>query len=376
MKVPTLPLDSLLKALTIRDLTDPAQGFHAMQLIMQDIINSLKGSWACSSIIYRESPIVSIADNYDNLNYPQDGAAREARYTRYVCQTALLRTQTSAMIPHALQSLSDNLPEDILIACPGLVYRRDSIDCLHTGEPHQIDLWRVCKTKKCSSSDLLDMIEKIVTSALPGYQWRVERRVHPYTLEGLQIDVNYNGNWVEIGECGLAHPDILSKNIPKINGLSGLAYGLGLDRILMIRKNIPDIRLLRSTDERVITQMQDLSLYKEVSCMPPVKRDLSIVVDESKTVEDLGDRVRDALGSQADIVESVTCLSETNYHDLPFAARERLGIRTGQKNLLIRVILRALDRTLARQECNYYRDIIYKALHEGSVWDLTCTVDR
>jgi phenylalanyl-tRNA synthetase alpha chain len=371
MKVPTLSLDALRQALCLRDLSNPAEGRHAMQLILQDTINALESSWSVKTKIYRDSPIVSIEDNYDNLRYPKDGASREARYTRYVCQTALLRTQTSAMIPAALEAIADNLPEDILLACPGLVHRRDCIDCIHTGEPHQVDLWRVSKTKHLTSQDLLEMIAIIVETALPGYQWRAEPRVHPYTLEGLQVDAYCNGQWIEIFECGLAHPEILKENIPHVQGLSGLACGIGLERLLMLRKGIKDIRLFRSSDPRVAAQMNDLQPYKEVSSMPPVTRDLSLVIDASKTLEDLGDRVREALGADASIVECISVLSQTDYKDLPEAAITRLGIAEGQMNILIRIVLRALDRTLTKEECNRYRDQIYAALHEGSAYDWT-----
>ena len=70
--------------------------------------------------------------------------------------------------------------------------------------------------------------------------------------------------------------------------------GLGLERILMVRKNIKDIRLLRSTNEKVLCQMNDLELYNEVSSMPPVIRDISVVVDKNLDIELLGDMIRDS----------------------------------------------------------------------------------
>ncbi len=127
---------------------------------------------------------------------------------------------------------------------------------------------------------------------------------------------------------------------------TGLAMGLGLDRLLMLRKRIPDIRLLRAVDPRIALQMQDLAPYREVSAMPPVRRDLSIVVDEPIDPEVLGDRVRDALGDRAELVEAVELIAHTPYGDLPPAAIARLGIAPGQLNALVRVTLRALDRTL------------------------------
>jgi phenylalanyl-tRNA synthetase alpha chain len=328
----------------------------------------LRKTWGCEIKIHRQSPIITIEENYNKLRYPPDGAARDARYTRYVTKNALLRTMASAMIPQAMISVADNLPEDVLLVCPGLVYRRDCIDRLHTGEPHQLDLWRVHRSQKMGKDDLLQMVGIIVDTALPGQKWRTEPRVHPYTLDGLQIDVMHNGEWVEIGECGLAHPEIIAENIPRIKDLSGLALGLGLDRLLMARKNIKDIRLLRSTDPRVASQMLDLSPYREVSSMPPVTRDISLVLDEDATVEDIGDNVREALGQNADAVENVDILSQTLYDDLPPGAIERLGMAPRQKNLLVRIVLRALDRTLTSEECNAYRDAIYASLHKGSAW--------
>jgi phenylalanyl-tRNA synthetase alpha chain len=100
--------------------------------------------------------------------------------------------------------------------------------------------------------------------------------------------------------------------------------------------------------------------------MPPVRRDLSIAVDADDTAEDLGDRLREALGPDADAVEEVGVLAETPYRQLPALARNRLGIRPGQKNLLVRVVLRHLERTLTDEQANRLRDRIYAALHRGS----------
>jgi phenylalanyl-tRNA synthetase alpha chain len=75
---------------------------------------------------------------------------------------------------------------------------------------------------------------------------------------------------------------------------SGLAMGLGLDRILMLRKGIDDIRLLRSVDARVTRQVLDLTPYRAVSSQPAIRRDLWIAVDADDTPEQLGDRVREA----------------------------------------------------------------------------------
>jgi phenylalanyl-tRNA synthetase alpha chain len=370
MSVCILSVDDVRRALSIRDLTDPSSGPHAMQRLVEDALAALREAWRCDVRLHRRSPIVSVTDNYDRLRYPPDGAARDARYTRYVCDTALLRTQTSAMIPPLLRQLASapQPPEDVLLACPGLVYRRDCIDRLHTGEPHQMDLWRIRRGAPLGTEDLHHMVETVVRALLPGCEPRTTPARHPYTTDGLQIDVRQGTEWVEIGECGLAHPALLAESGLDTVRTTGLAMGLGMDRILMLRKGLDDIRLLRAEDPRIASQLLDLEPYREVSSMPAVRRDLSLVLEGDTTSEELGDVVRAVLGSRAALVESVEVLSETPREALPPAAIQRLGISPGQKNVLLRVVLRALDRSLTHAECNALRDTLYAALHRGTAW--------
>lgn len=363
MSTNLLSAEAIRHALTLRDLTDPAAGAHAMQRLIDEVESALRLPVRRS----RLHPIVSVEANYDRLRIGAEAVSRDARYTRYLNDHVILRTHTSAMIPALLREISSDPPEDVLLSCPGLVYRRDAIDRHHVGEPHQCDLWRIrTRGPALSDDDLSEMIAAVVSALLPGRKWRTEPRTHPYTLNGRQIDVSDRDAWVEIAECGLAHPEVLSAS--GLTQSTGLAMGMGLDRILMLRKGIPDIRLLRSPDPRVARQMLDLEPYHAVSSMPPVRRDLSIAVDEDLDDDELGDRVRQALGEDADAVEEVRGLSSTAYEELPSAARERLGIRVGQRNLLVRVVLRAVDRTLTDDEANVIRDRIYGVLHKGSVY--------
>jgi phenylalanyl-tRNA synthetase alpha chain len=179
-----------------------------------------------------------------------------------------------------------------------------------------------------------------------------------------------DGEWLELAECGLVAPHLFSEAGLDASRWSGLALGMGLDRALMLRKGIPDIRLFRSTEERIEQQMLDLSPWKPVSQMPPIRRDISIVVPDDLDAEMLGDRVRTALGNQAKDLESVDLLALTRYGELPPAARARLRIRGGQANALIRLVLRPLTRTMTDTQANQIRDDVYLALHEGPVKEL------
>src|SRR5262249_42253954 len=135
-----------------------------------------------------------------------------------------------------------------------------------------------------------------------------------------------------------------------------LAMGIGMDRAVMLRKGLDDIRLLRSDDPRVRCQMADLERYRPVSAMPPIRRDLSIAVSPAIVAEALVDRVREVLGDRAEAVEDLAVISATPMERLPPQARARIGIQPGQLNLLVRLVLRHPTRTLTDHEANRLRD--------------------
>jgi phenylalanyl-tRNA synthetase alpha chain len=350
---------TLTEALKLRDLSDEASGPHSMQLVVHALEAALNDAWGVPVRRHRGSRIVPVADHYDRLRYARDAATRDARYSRYVDTDRMLRAHTTAAIPDLLATAGTG---EVVLSVPGICYRRDVIDRHHVGEPHQIDLWRVRPARPAlTADDLLEMVGLVVRSVLPGSHWACVPSAHPYTVDGREIYVD----GVEIGECGLAHPALLAAaGLPA--AASGLAMGLGLDRLTMLVKGIDDIRLLRSDDPRVRSQMLDLAPYRPVSAMPATRRDLSLVVAADLDAELLGDRVRAALGDDAGSVEEVVLLAETGYADLPAAARERTGIRPDQKSVLLRLVIRDLDRTLTAAEANERRDRVYAALHEGA----------
>jgi phenylalanyl-tRNA synthetase alpha chain len=356
----------LERDLAIADLSDPADGRHAVQQVVHLAVTALSGHWRLTGdqVRWCRGPrVVPIADNYDHLGYDPADVTRATRYTRYVDSHQMLRSHATAMVPPALRKLAADPPVDVLLVCPGISYRRDAIDWEHTRTPHQLDLWRVSR-RALGLADLDEMIGALLAALVPAAVSRQEARRHPYTTGGRQVDVQVGTDWVEVWECGLAHPAVLAA--AGLRGYTGLALGMGLDRLLMLRKGIPDIRLLRSADPRVASQMQDLRPYRPVSSQPAIRRDVSVAVDAADDDETLGDRVREALGPDAHAVEDMRVLSATSADDLPAAAIARLGLLPGQRNLLVRVTLRRLERTLTDDEANELRDRIYAAIHQGS----------
>lgn len=371
MNTTYLTASDLHRALTLRDLSDPAQGPHAMQVLLGQVVTALTTAWACTTTTVRNPPLVAVRDNYDRLGFDAADVTRDARYTRYISPTTMLRSHTSADIPYTLEGYrACPGPVDELIVIPGLVYRRDVVDRTHVGEPHQVDLWRLRSTPDTTDADLDQMIARLVEAVLPGARYRTVASAHAYTEGGRQIDVWHDDEWMEIAECGRIHPGVLRGAGLDPSQWSGLALGMGLERALMLRKGIPDIRYLRAAEPRIAAQMQDLNPWRPVSMLPAITRDISVVVGAATDDETIGDTVRSRLHDRVEDIESIEVLSRTGHDELPAQAQQRLGLAPGQVNCLVRLRLRPLERTLTDAEANAIRNDVYLALHKGPVLEL------
>ena len=362
--VPHLSPAQLRAALDVRDLSDPAAGPHAIQVLTDRAVAALARAWSCEVRWCRGPKIVPVADNYDRLGYAPGAITREARYTRYVSARRMLRSHSTAMVPPALRRLARR-PAATTCCWPAPGWCTAGTPS--TGSTAGRRTSSTCggsRRRPMTGEDLDEMISCLLEALVPGLPYRQQARIHPYTEHGRQVDVRHDGRWVEVWECGIAHPGVLAP--AGLAGHGGLALGMGLDRMLMLVKGIPDIRLLRSADPRIAGQMRDLAAYQPVSSMPPVTRDLSVAVDADEDEETLGNRVREALGADAPCVEEVRVLAATPYDRLPGPAARRLGARPGQKNLLVRVVLRDLEKTLTNEAANALRDRIYLAIHQGT----------
>ena len=373
----------LQSALALRDLSDPAQGPHAMSLLLADITTALERLWSIRAETHRLSPLVATADNYDRLGYSPDDVTRDSRYSRHVSPTVMLRSHTSAGVPALLDALRHEMGHyDRLHALPGLVYRRDSIDRTHVGAPHQVDLWRLKARGLLGPAALDEMMAAVVEAVLPAalhpdVEWRATPATHSYTDTGRQLDVlvtqpDGRREWLELAECGRAAAKVLRGSGLDPRRWAGLAMGLGLDRALMLRKGIRDIRLLRSENPGIQAQLLDLHPYRPVSVMPEVRRDLSLVLGSAAEadLELLGDRARTALGAEAELLAALEIRAVTPASALPSAAVARLRLAPDQVNVVLRLVLQPLDRTLTVEEANLIRDRVYRALHGGRVMEL------
>ncbi len=368
MKKEIMEKRNLLNSLMIKDLSDSSDGVHAVNIVVDKVVNILNSIDGWPEIeVRRSSPITTVLNNFDNLNFPLDNISRSSVYTRYVAEDIVLRTHSSAMIPSILKEKSISGVDDFAVVCPGICFRRDIVDKKHTGEPHQMDIWRIKRdvSNRIERKELRDALYCIAEELFPDAKIKENETNHPYTKNGLEIEIMYKDNWLEIMECGEVSPIILEKYNFDKKEYSGLAMGFGLDRLVMILKGIDDIRVLRSKDPRIQKQMNNLEKYKNVSNMPPISYDISFSVDNDYVEEDVCEKIKNAFGENIEILEEIQILKEFSYNELPQKAIERLGIKSHQKNILARMVLRSQEKTLTKEETNIIRDNVYRIVNES-----------
>lgn len=371
MYIEPLKKDVLDRYLAVQDLTQAAEP-HAVKLLYQKIEDYMRTIHPNSEVIvYRQKPVVAVQDNYDKLLIGKDNISRASTYTHYADSSHILRTHTSAHMPQILEDLAKRDDwDDVVVLLPGLAYRRDVTDKTHLGVLHQLDMWRVIKNSPQKPAivkdDPLDVVEGVAGVAAPGWKLRIVDNPHPYTKQGIEVNAVKDGRDIEILECGLTSDKLLQNSGLDPRKYSGWALGMGLDRLVMTLKAIPDIRYLRSTNPDIAKQMVNLSPYNEVSHQPSVKRDISYSIPKGYVEEDINEDIREALGEKVNVLESVEVLSETAYEKLPVNIRERLGCDLSQKNVLIRITLRHLERSLTNQEVNQIYSDIYGKINYGT----------
>lgn len=297
--------------------------------------------------------VVPARISFDLFDFPQDHPARSTSDTYYIDETNILRTHDTVMWYYYL-----NLPEvkariekgeTIGTVCYGKVYRKDEIDNRHMNVFHQFGGWLLQPDSKgIMPIDELRRVLSEVVEALFGKtaEYRFLDDTFPYTDPSLQVEVKVNDRWIEILGGGMPKKSVL-KNFG-VEGYNGWAFGFGLERLAIISMELPDIRLLWSTDPRVTSQLTLGHPYKEVSKYPAVVRDISFVAPPDFTPNNYFDLIREVVGE--DMVEEVS-LIDTYKNEAKF------GDKT---SYTYRIVYRSLARTLTSEEV----DALHKKLEQ------------
>ncbi len=300
--------------------------------------------------------IVTVEDNFDILNTPDDHPTRKKTDTYYVSDRHVLRTHTTTMWPFYLRNsgILEKLKKEghIQALSIGIVFRKDEIDRNHFPAFHQIDGLYICKKdqKVITQKDLEDILVDVGKSIF-GNDVKSKFLVDsfPFTDPSVEMSIKFGNQWMEILGAGIVHKQVL-KNFgldPKI--YNGWAFGFGIDRLAMVKMGIPDIRILWSDDSRITSQFKDINTqYKEVSKYPEISRDISFVINKNTSLNNYYEIVRDFAEN---LIQEVKLID--SYEDEKKFGRDK-------KSYTFRIIYRSPERTLSSQEINKIQEEIRK----------------
>ena len=213
------------------------------------------------SIGYAVAEGPEIEDDFHNftaLNIPADHPARAMHDTFYIDEQHVLRTHTSPiqiryMQAHIAKYRHLETMPDIRIIAPGRVYRVDS-DATHSPMFHQVEgLW---VGERVSFADLKGVIADFLQNYFETEDMQVRFRpsFFPFTEPSAEMDMSWKGGWLEIGGCGMVHPNVLKHVGIDSEKYIGFAFGVGVERLAMLRYGVNDLRLFFENDLQFLKQ--------------------------------------------------------------------------------------------------------------------------
>lgn len=299
--------------------------------------------------------IVPADASFDLFNFPPDHPARSKSDTYYVDDHNILRTHTTVMWYYYFQQesvgakIAENKPLGVLSY--GKVYRKDEIDRNHMNIFHQMDGLYLHPTSErtITQDDLKEVLANVVKAAFgPEVKYRFNDDNFPYTHSSLEMEVDKDGQWIEVLGAGLVNPEVLKRLKVDPEQYNGWAFGFGLERLAIIGMELPDIRLLWSEDPRVVKQLKLGQKFEAVSKFPPVIRDISFIVKNDFLPNDYFDLIRDIGG---DLVEEVQLLDK--YENEAKFGKDKVSYT-------YRIFYRSPERTLEATEVEPLQDEVYK----------------
>ncbi|CAM6099998.1 unnamed protein product [Calypogeia fissa] len=291
------------------------------------------------------SPIVTVKANFDDVLVPADHVSRKYNDTYYINSDNVLRCHTSA---HQAEKLREGETHFLVT---GDVYRRDAIDATHYPVFHQMEGFRVFNPSDWEASgmdgtsfaakDLKETLEGLAERLFGKVEMRWVDTYFPFTDPSYELEIFYQGKWLEVLGSGVTEQRILDDN--GCSGNKAWAFGLGLERLAMVLFEIPDIRLFWSDDNRFTSQFKAGQLrtkFKSFSKFPPCYKDISFWISDIFSENNLCELVRGVAG---DLVEEVVLIDEFT------------NPKKGKTSHCYRITYRSMERSLTDDEINDYQ---------------------
>jgi len=300
---------------------------------------------------------------FDLFDFAKDHVARSESDTYYVDEKNVLRTHDTVMwyyyLNHPEIKAKIAKQESFGTFCHGKVYRKDEIDKTHMNVFHQFGgLYLTPDSKEMLTiDDLKSALSVIVRSFDKDIKFRFNEDKFPYTDPSLEVELEFNGKWLELLGSGMPKKIVL-KNFG-VEGYNGWAFGFGLERLAIAKMEIPDIRLFWSEDGRIKEQLKNLeNKYKEVSKYPAVERDISFIIDKSISLNNYYELVQDVAEN---LIEEVKLVDE-------YENAEKFG--ADKKSYTFNIVYRSLEKTLTNEEVN----VIHEKIVEKTKGELSAVV--
>ncbi|MGK7920137.1 MAG: phenylalanine--tRNA ligase subunit alpha [Trichodesmium sp.] len=186
--------------------------------------------------------------NFEALNTPPDHPARDMQDTFYLPDGNLMRTHTSSV---QIRYMENHEPP-IRVVAPGRVYRRDTVDATHAAVFHQLELLAVDEGLRFS--DLKGTIKEFLRQMFGDLPIRFRASYFPFTEPSAEVDLQWNGKWLEVLGCGMVDPNVLKAVGYDPEKYTGYAAGFGVERFAMVLHQIDDIRRVYASDLRFLQQ--------------------------------------------------------------------------------------------------------------------------
>ncbi|GMR59792.1 hypothetical protein PMAYCL1PPCAC_29987, partial [Pristionchus mayeri] len=339
-----------------------------------------------------EPRVVSTFANFDSLLTPADHVSRRSSDTYYVNEGNCLRAHTSA---HQHKLMAQGLDNFLVV---GDVFRRDEIDATHYPCFHQMEAVRLYSAdelyqtragedmpifqEKPDDMRMKEKQEKHTMDAVKALEIRLKSTLEdlsdalfgpecekrwvdayfPFTHPSYELEVKYEGKWLEVLGCGIMEQRLLES--AGVTDKVGWAFGIGLERIAMVLYGVPDIRLFWSRDSGFLSQFEGLRpeddiKYKPISAHPQVLFDISFFLPDGISFDDMKADVCDVIrGVGGELIEQVKLTDEFQN-------------KKGRKSQTYRIVYRSNEKALTKDEVN----VVHKAI-EGELVDKFAVVMR
>ncbi len=230
---------------TMPGVYQPQGRIHPINSIIDQITDIFVG---LGYTVAQSQEIESDYYNFEALNFLPDHPARDMQDTLYLPGGQLMRTHTS----NTQIRYMENHQPPMRVLASGRCYRRDTVDATHAAVFHQIEFFAV--DKNITFTDLRGTVQLFLKALFGDIEVRFRPSYFPFTEPSAEVDVRWQGQWLEVMGCGMIDPNVLKAVGCDPEVYSGFAAGLGVERLAMVQSKIDDIRRLYSSDLRFLRQ--------------------------------------------------------------------------------------------------------------------------